>query len=178
MKEKAARGGAKPQMIQSSRSMPITINNMAKGGLYELSKDGTTVARRVELPTWLSDIWTNHGCAIGVKDILRHPRPQDTINESQGQIFLNPPSRLGLGGPSVGLDVEIYHIVLSDARIMNIEFHVYATEYRLVEVLRISSDEFLDSRKLVQTSKTFMPQMMVAVNQLTVHSSNAVARHS
>jgi hypothetical protein len=159
------RGGAKPQMLNGGRDLAITIGTARKGGIYELSARGDVLARRVELPSWLSEIWARSGqdvllCALHCK------KPANALPESQGHIFFNPPSSM-FACPAVGLDQEPYNRVMNDPRIKNIRFFVYASGYRLAGVWNISTEDFLLYALMVRTKGGFMSQMMVPLTALS-----------
>lgn len=162
MQYRLNRGGAKPRMLPpSATELPITIGNGRKFGIYELSVCGDVLARRVELPEWLSEAFLN-----GRFDLRTIRMPKHEIGESRGHIFISPPREL-FSEPAVGLDVEIFEAMVRSKTIQSINFYIYATGYRLVEVWTISKERFVAHAKRVQTKPQFMPQMMVGLSMLS-----------
>ncbi len=166
-----SRGGAKPRMLGSSDDLFITVRNARKAGMYEITPDGT-VARRVELPGWLSDSWRN-----GARDVQR--LILDTVHQplghspgSAGHIYLRP-QRDQCDGPAVGLDQEIFDRVDMDPGVKRVEFHVYAEGYELAAVWSIGAENFIRNCFRVVNS-VFQPQMMVPVHLL---AQNRTAVH-
>jgi hypothetical protein len=163
-----ARGGAKPKMLPAgARDIYITIGDDRKGGMYELSSDGVILARRVELPEWLSDIAANRK-KIFLKMFLEKEiqNPSINIGESRGHIFLHPPASLGFEGSAVGVDMEVFEGQFSAKALKSIVFYVYGTNHRLVERWKMSRNDFKTHAKLYDEDPKFMPQMMVELLKL------------
>lgn len=168
MKETIARGGAKPKMLAGSRDLGLTIGESRKYGMYELSAKGDCLARRVELPAWLSEAAlagrpTELLGKLG-SGLIR--APQEEVRESKGHIYLAPPAGLGFEGPAVGLDMEIVESHLNDPRLKSIRFCVYATGYDLFVSWTVSAADFMAKAKRVESRPPFMPQMMIALSDL------------
>lgn len=54
--QRNSRGGEKPSMLgNNGNPLAIQINGIARKDWYEISNNGGLLARRVELPTWLSE---------------------------------------------------------------------------------------------------------------------------
>ena len=157
------RGGAKPRMMQGSTDLFLTIGSSRKSGMYELSADGATLARRVEMPEWLSRMWNGLPGTL-LRTVLSAQYPKQEIGESRGHIFMRPPTGL-FPCPAVGLDLEIHEIVVARPQIEHVRFYVYATGYALAGVWEISADRYLDHAKIVKTKPPFMPQMMVPLTE-------------
>lgn len=164
MQIQSSRGGAKPRMIIGS-DLPITVGGSRKFGMYEISTKKDVIARRVELPEWLS-VMVKMGKASALETVLGAKNPSIEIGESRGHIFINPPKHL-FSTPAVGLDMEVYDRVVGNPSVQRVEFYVYASFYNLVGLWRISADDFIDNAKLVTTKSSFMPQMMVPLTLLT-----------
>lgn len=156
MQQAISRGGQKPTMLTASRSVPITVQGRPKHGMYEINRDGC-LARRVELPHWLSDA-IDRGEGFGARC-----RAGEQAG-SGGHIFMNPPKSL-FDGPAVGLDMEAWALVQS-GQVKKIKFYIYRTGYRLAAVWFILAEDFIEQAKRVQTSEAFMPQMMVPISSL------------
>ena len=163
-----ARGGAKPRMLPAgARDILITIGSERKSGIYEASASGDTLARRVELPEWLSDAATARK-----KPFLQMfadgdiHMPDTMIAESQGHIFIHPPRALGFAGAAVGVDTEVWGAQIQSTALRSIMFYVYGTAYRLIERWRIPTDDFLSHGKLYDQDPAFMPQVMIELSKL------------
>ena len=152
----ASRGGAKPRMLNSGQDLGINVYGQAKLGMYECN--GSTMARRVELPTWLSDVFE------GLAKTNFMP-PQGDIGESGGHIWLKPYKSL-FSSPAVGMDLEAWDLLLRTPTLTEVQFHIYGTRYRLFDVWTCSADNFMNNAKRVQTKPCFMPQMMVPISSL------------
>lgn len=160
MQTSISRGGAKPRMLpRSAQELGITVGNGRKFGMYELSDNKTVIARRVELPTWLSEAWMGKNNTDSIRI------PSDAKSESRGHIFLRPP-RDQFNGPAVGLDVEIYNVMREIDAVTEIQFFVYGIEYKLVDIWSIHKAEYVRRAKLVHTKPPFMPQWMIEINRL------------
>lgn len=167
MKETIARGGAKPRMLAGSRDLGLTIGESRKYGMYEISAKGDCLARRVELPAWLSEeaLKGRPTELLGrLAGGLIRP-PAEEVRESKGHIYLSPPAEL-FAGPAVGLDMEIARERLEDARLKSIRFCVYATGYDLFVSWTVSAADFMAKAKRVESRPPFMPQMMIALADL------------
>lgn len=151
------RGGAKPNMLPAFEPLGIDCYGRRKFGMYEVGTCGT-LARRVELPEWLSQ-------AFAGAPMSNLRMPKEEIGESRGHIFISPPAKL-FGCPAVGVDLEVHQLLQSSSDIRQVRFYVYGTGYRLFEVWSISRSDFLAKAKRVQTKPSFMPQMMVAITAL------------
>lgn len=168
------RGGPKPPMLHTGnnwQSVPISIRGKRKEGIYERRLG--VLARRVELPEWLSQ-----GLQRGTirLDSLAPHMPREEIGESRGQIYINPPRDL-FTGPAVGLDIEVFNMLEADNQISFIRFYVYGSAYRLVDVWEIGRQRFLDLAKPVYGDKpSFMPQMMVPLSALSTSPSAVLHR--
>jgi hypothetical protein len=170
----ATRGGAKPFMMTGSTAVPITVGNQRKFGIYELSATRDTLARRVELPIWLSELWSMKRGSI-LRTVMLNRRAPAGQHDSRGHIFLNPPARM-FGGPAVGIDTEPAGLFAQEMEIRTVRFYVYAAGYRLAGVWAIDRDHFIRRGLLVQTKPCFMPQVMVALSELTeIGSEQALA---
>ncbi len=164
----AARGGEKPRMLQTGEDLPITVRNNHKVGIYELSINTSILARRVELPIWLSQQWKNyHGgmSLLGFIQMHKYDMPRSDVGESRGHIFLSPPPHL-FDGPAVGLDMEIWHKLLESPKIRLIQFHVYGECYEQFATWSVPAEDFIDQCRHYMT-QTFSPQMMVSLSELT-----------
>lgn len=158
-----ARGGAKPRMMPGSTDLLVTCAGGRKAGMYELHTN--TLARRVEMPEWLSRLWNGLPGSL-LKTVLNAKAnyPATDMPESRGHIFLRPPPSL-FTCPAVGLDLEIHEIVVARPQIERVRFYVYATNYALASVWEISADRYLDAARIVKTKPPFMPQMMVPLTE-------------
>lgn len=164
MQTQHARGGAKPRMIRGY-DLPITMNTGRKFGMYEISHKRDVIARRVELPEWLS-IQVRESKVDSLTTCLNAQIPPEGLRESHGHIFVSPPVSL-FTTPAVGLDIEVYDRVLASPEIKTIEFHVYGYFYQQVGLWRIDAETFIERAKYVKTKPCFMPQMMVSLTDLT-----------
>lgn len=167
-----SRGGAKPRMISGSQDVLITVGAARKSGIYEFHEGTQTLARRVELPGWLSD----QVFAIPPSQELlpffvgrRWRQTSGRIAESKGHIFLDPPAGNNFGCPLVGIDVEICDQFQSSRCANRIVFVVYGTDYVEVERWVVSWPVFLESAELVETQPNFMPQWMLPLDKLCRH---------
>lgn len=150
-------------MLSGSKVQDIPFDmgdGRRKTGVYE--REGSVLARRVELPSWLYESFQRHGKAVFVDD-MRSPRFE--IGESRGHVFISPPSSLSRG-PMVGVDFEIFGLLVKDQSLKVIEFHVYGMGYRLVDVWQIDAEAFLNDCRQVQGKVSFMPQAMIEVSRL------------
>jgi hypothetical protein len=128
---------------------------------------GDTLARRVELPEWLSLIALSREKpfrAMFVDGDIQHPH--NNVAESLGHIFVEPPAELEFTTSAVGVDIEIADSVLTSPSLRTIRFYVFAHDYKSIESWWISRDDFLMLAKRVETSKGFMPQLMVSIADL------------
>jgi hypothetical protein len=150
-------------MMQGSEDLYVTVNGSRKAGMYEHHRALGTLARRVEMPGWLSAVWQS-GSGDLLKTILFAGYPKQEIGESRGHIYMRPPPAL-FTCPAVGLDLEIHEIVVVQPSIQRVRFYVYASGYALAGVWEISADRYLDTAKIVRTKPPFMPQMMVPLTE-------------
>jgi hypothetical protein len=124
-----ARGGSKPKMLPNSREVFITIGDQRKSGIYEFDERSGVLARRVELPEWLS---LQVFAIPPSQDLLpffvgrKWKLPTGEIGESKGNIYLDPPEGNHFGCPLVGLDVEIYEQFQSSGSVREILFVIMA----------------------------------------------------
>lgn len=160
----ASRGGAKPKMVPASTDIFINMNGSRKSGMYELSGKRDILARRVELPGWLTEVIRGSSDTL-VAVLEASHYPVIDIQESRGHVFMRPPRNL-FECPAVGLDMTVYDRLSVEATIQEVKFYVYATGYQLVGVWAIQADEFIRQAKLVQTKASFAPQMMVPLTAL------------
>ena len=165
-----ARGGAKPSMLATgSRELTLNVGTGIKRGLYQLSPDGKTLARLVELPTWLSDV------ALKLRLARKHlldelsagsiRNPADEIGESRGHILINAAHYTNLTGSCVGMDVQILDKIQNTAP-RQIMFFVFRIGYTLHERWKINWADFMSKSVLVEAEEPFMPQRMVSVRDL------------
>jgi hypothetical protein len=162
-----SRGGPKPSMLPGKcEDIAIEVNHRKKFGIYQLDTRGV-LARRVEVPGWLSEaIQSGHAWSY----------PSEEIGESRGHIFLRPPRAL-FSGPAVGVDMEVFERLIHDSRIRLVTFFVYGTNHVLLDVWEISRSAFLLKAKRVQTKDSFMPQMMVEIASLESRSRGMDISH-
>jgi len=158
----------------NARNLTITLaNGDPHDGLYET--DGRRLARRVELPLWLSNV-AQHRRADpaliaarqdrSIHGFLRSAKPDElthTSPDSKGHILLHP----GLAGvsasePLVGIDQQIYLHLPAGADVFL--FFVYRSDYQLHETWSISLGNFRATCLYVQTSESFMPQVMIPIS--------------
>ena len=168
-----SRGGPKPRMLPSGQELAIQTKAGPKRGIYEISRDGSILARRVELPTWLGEIATSASRTSTLRDILSseaRPKPQEHVQESQGHIYLNPPIETGLRGASVGIDEEFIH-KLENPEFKTLKFFVYTPGYTLVERWKISKEDFLAGCRRIEGKPPFMPQFMIELSRLEMSAS-------
>jgi hypothetical protein len=168
MDVRLARGGAKPRMLeQGGIELFIDVGRDRKFGMYELSRERSVLARRVELPAWVYEDWQASGITSLLEFSSQARYPQQEIEESRGHIFWRPPQDL-LDGPAVGIDVEIWneHLVTTPS-IRLVRFYVYKHDYELVAIWRIGVTKFVDHSVLVKTKPQFAPQKMVELSMLT-----------
>lgn len=166
MSFQASRGGEKPRMLPKGSDIFISMGfnvRMKKAGMYELSDRRDAIARRVELPEWLSKEIEGRD---PLEAVMRAKYPKEDIGESRGHIFMRPPRDL-FSSPAVGLDMEVYDQLFDDPRIETVKFYVYSTGYRLVAIWSINADLFVDKARTIRTKPQFMPQMMVPLSLLT-----------
>lgn len=159
-------------MLPSSRDVFITtIDQQRKSGFYEFDERNGILARRIELPEWLS----NQVFAIPpAQDLLpffvgrKWKRPTDVIAESKGHVYLNPPEGNNFGCPLVGLDVEIFDQFKSSNSTREILFVVYGTNYIEVERWKVTWSDYIAAAKETETF-SFMPQWMIPLSKLQRH---------
>lgn len=168
---KLSRGGEKPQMISGSEPWALTIGGARKFGIYEYKRPFGEVARRVEMPLWLSAERERLGGRAFMEELSkgRLTAPRSDIGESGGHIYLSPPNIFGFDGSAVGVDEEIHEKMLS----LGDEFKAlrlvgYAPGYQLAFQWRISGDDFKKKSKRVAPSEKFMPQWMVGIADLSL----------
>ena len=168
--QKPSRGGAKPSMLAvGSRDLPLDLAGQLKRGLYQLSPDGRTLARLVELPTWLSGF--ADGCLAQRKALLAElqggtvEHPKEEIGESHGHVLIDASRYTTFDRPAVGVDTQILDR-LASAPPTQIMFFVYRTGYRLHERWAIGWKAFFEKSQLVEADPPFMPQRMVCVKDL------------
>jgi hypothetical protein len=171
-KFKASRGGQKPQMMMGSEDISIEMGQgYKKAGMYEFAARFGELARRVELPHWLSEQRAEMG-AVAFKQALEAGAlkpPAQFVAESAGHIWLSPSPEHGWAGSAVGLDEEVFGLVRREgSKIALIRFVGYAPGYELSFQWRIKAQRFVELAQRVQTSEKFMPQWMVPVSELSI----------
>lgn len=168
-KETLARGGAKPKMLPGSKDLGLTIGESRKYGLYELSAKGDCLARRVELPAWLSEAAKQAAPTLFLSRLKsgQIAAPAEEVKESKGHIYLTPPAELGFEGPALGVDMEIFEELLREgSSVKSLRFGVYATGYEPLVVWTLNLSEFLEKARKVESKPPFMPQMMIPLSAL------------
>jgi hypothetical protein len=172
MQESDSRGGAKPDMFRGGSPLIITINNNPRKDWYELNRDKTLLARRVELPTWLSDTArTIKSDRTSGKSLLSELCSNSIknsaigIGESKGHILIEALQYTKQNIPCVGLDIEIIDQIKSNLP-ETIHFYVYYAGYELCERWSISWKDFDEKAIEVEAKPPFMPQKMIPVTHL------------
>ncbi len=159
MQVSTSRGGQKPRMLIQGSDFPLDIAGQQKFGIYEVDRHGV-LARRVELPHWLSDALKS-----GTSIMSGGLRPPPNCVGGGGQIFIKPPKSL-FDGPAVGVDMQVHSFIKRTPTVKTIRFCVYAVGHRLVDTWDLPVSVFLRECKEVRTSAAFMPQMMVPLSLL------------
>ena len=160
------RKGSRPRMLPAgSQRLGVSRGTSQSLEFYELSADRTILARRVVLGGALSV----KAMETRTKTLLRMFADGDLnslFQDSRTHIYLNPPQSLGFAGPAVGLDMPIYSGHISSPTLRSIVFYVYREDDVLLEVWRISRDDFKLLAKLIDRARGLEPQMMVALSAL------------
>lgn len=159
-------------MLSGSRDVFITVGTQRKASFYEFDEQHGILARRVELPEWLS----NQVFAIPPsQDLLpffvgrKWKSPTGEIGESKGHVYLDPPDGNYFGCPLVRLDVEVFEQFKSSSTIREVHFIVYGTNYIEVERWKIAWSDFVATAKKIETQPPFMPQLMIPLSKLQRH---------
>lgn len=156
-------------MLVGADDVFIDVGSERKSGIYEFDGKHGLLARRVELPRWLSD----QVFAIPPSEDLlpffinrRWDPPHDVIAESKGHIYLNPDGRFREATPMVGLDEEVFGRFQASPAIKDLVFVVYGTDYLEVERWGLPWQKFVGDSFLVETKAPFMAQRMVMLSSL------------
>ena len=157
-------GGWKPAMLRGGINVLVNYKNARKLGYYESSSDRRTLARRVELPEWVDDQLTQSPLLPALQ-AGRIRIPPEHSKERQGHVFWNPRQH-GIGHPAVGVDQEIFDDWVTSSACEELVFVVYRFGKVELERWRISKKKFVTSSLRIQTSATFVAQLMIPVTQL------------
>ncbi len=167
--ERNSRGDAKPAMFGNGKPITIQIKGHNRKDWYEISNDRKSLARRVELPTWLSEIARDFrfkGTTLLAElcaNKISHPKTE--IGESKGHILIEAQKYTKQSVPCVGVDTKVIDD-LSAAHPEKIIFYVYFNQYTLGERWSVSWDDFIANRILVNPEKGFDPQYMIPTTYL------------
>ncbi|HMS39359.1 MAG TPA: hypothetical protein PKE69_03980 [Pyrinomonadaceae bacterium] len=169
--QRNSRGGAKPSMLgNKGNPLTIQINGIDRKDWYELSKDEKSLARRAELPTWLSE--KARQIKAERKSLLAELSENNIRNsnklegESGGHILINAKQNTRQEIPCIGIDVEIIE-KLKDNPPDRIYFFVYYIDYIICEKWSVSWNDFISNGFEVKSSERFTPQSMIPVKYLS-----------
>ena len=154
-------------MLVGGAGFFIDVNGKRRDDLYEHDEHRKLLARRVELPEWLSV----QAFAIPPSEPLlpffierRWKNPKGAIAESQGHIYLNPQSS---SCPLVGVDVEIWcRFNKPVTSVSELVFVIFGTDYVELDRWAISWPEFVHESVEIDPGPPFMPQRMVPLSKL------------
>jgi hypothetical protein len=160
----------KPSMLHANGNpLKIRINGYDREDLYELSRDGKWLARRVELPHWLSDktreLRNSRQYLLETLSVAPMEHPKEEQGESHGHILIEAHRYTNQILACVGVDTPIVEM-LSKKPPERIQFFVYFTDYVPCERWSISWRDFLTHGIKVEAEPPFMPQIMIPVSKL------------
>lgn len=152
-------------MMVPSRDVFVTYGSAYKRGYYEISLDGKTLARRVELPDWIDDSIPDAKSLLQAMKEGRLMIPYDRSHTRQGHIYWNP-DELEVKKPAVGVDREVFDRYIRNGPVLRTVFHIYKFGPRFIGTWRLVTPIFKAKGVTVQTSLAFAPQVFVPVTIL------------
>ena len=147
----------------------IVVNGFDREDLYEKKKNGKWLSRRVELPTWLSELasqWRQDRKYLLEQlqtKTVRHPEIE--IGESHGHILIEAMALTGQDYPCVGVDIEVIDKIKARPP-THVMFHVYLVDYIPFERWAVKWEDFMKFGIQVTGKHGFSPQITIPVSHL------------